>query len=31
MWEDATSIEFAALLAERIGGFTPPPAFTNSE
>jgi amidase len=28
MWEDATSIEFAALLAERIGGFTPPPAFT---
>jgi amidase len=27
MWEDATSIEFAALLAERIGGFTPPPAF----
>jgi amidase len=28
MWEDATSIEFAALLAERVGGFTPPPAFT---
>jgi len=28
MWEDVTSIEFAALLAERIGGFTPPPAFT---
>ena len=28
MWEDGTSIEFAALLAERIGGFTPPPAFT---
>ena len=27
MWEDATSIEFAALLADRIGGFTPPPAF----
>jgi amidase len=27
MWEDATSIEFAALLAERIGGFTPPPDF----
>jgi amidase len=27
MWEDATSIEFAALLAERIGGFMPPPAI----
>ena len=30
MWEDGTSIEFAALLAERIGGFTPPPAFAAS-
>ena len=29
MWEDATSIEFAALLAERIGGFTPPPQFAS--
>jgi amidase len=29
MWEDATSIEFAALLAERIGGFTPPPQFAD--
>jgi amidase len=29
MWEDATSIEFAALLADRIGGFTPPPQFTD--
>jgi len=27
MWEDATSIEFAALLADRIGGFVPPPGF----
>jgi len=27
MWEDATPIEFAALLAERIGGFTPPPTM----
>jgi amidase len=27
MWEDGTSIEFAALLADVIGGFTPPPAF----
>jgi amidase len=27
MWEDTTSIEFAALLAETIGGFTEPPAF----
>jgi amidase len=27
MWEDATSIEFAALLADVVGGFTPPPAF----
>ena len=30
MWEDATSIEFAALLAERIGGFAQPPAFAES-
>jgi amidase len=29
MWEDATSIEFAALLADRIGGFTPPPQFAD--
>jgi amidase len=27
MWEDATPIEFAALLAEVAGGFMPPPAF----
>ena len=27
MWEDGTSIEFAALLTDLIGGFTPPPAF----
>jgi amidase len=27
MWEDATSIEFAALLSDVIGGFSPPPAF----
>ena len=27
MWEDATSIEFAALFADRIGGFTAPPGF----
>ena len=27
MWEDGTSIEFAALLAELVGGFTEPPAF----
>jgi amidase len=26
MWEDGTSIEFGALLAEILGGFTPPPA-----
>ena len=25
MWEDQTSIEFAALLSESIGGFSPPP------
>jgi hypothetical protein len=27
MWEDATSIEFAALLSEVTGGFVPPPAY----
>jgi len=27
MWEDRTSIESAALLSERVGGFTAPPAF----
>jgi amidase len=27
MWEDGTSIEFAALLSEVVGGFTAPPAF----
>jgi amidase len=27
MWEDGTSIEFAALLSELIGGFSAPPAF----
>ena len=27
MWEDGTSIEFAALLANIAGGFTAPPAF----
>ena len=27
MWEDGTSIEFAALLSDVVGGFTPPPAF----
>jgi amidase len=27
MWEDATSIEFAALLSEVVGGFAVPPAF----
>ena len=27
MWEDGTSIEFAALLADVVGGFTPPPGF----
>ena len=27
MWEDGTSIEFAALLADVIGGFVPPPLF----
>jgi amidase len=28
MWEDASSIEFAALLADRIGGFRQPPGFS---
>jgi amidase len=27
LWEDGTSIEFAALLSDVIGGFTVPPAF----
>ena len=27
MWEDATSIELAALLSDIVGGFTPPPSF----
>jgi len=27
MWEDGTSIEFAALLSDMAGGFTAPPAF----
>jgi amidase len=27
MWEDGTSIEFAALMSESVGGFTAPPAF----
>jgi len=27
MWEDATAIEFAALLSDAIGGFRPPPEF----
>ena len=27
MWEDATSIEFAALLSDLVGGFTAPPEF----
>jgi amidase len=27
MWEDGTPIEFAALLADLVGGFTPPPAL----
>ncbi len=27
MWEDATSIEFAALLADVVGGFSAPPAY----
>ncbi len=26
-WEDATPIEFAALLTREIGGFTPPPGY----
>jgi amidase len=29
MWEDGTSIEFAARLADMVGGFTPPPAFAD--
>jgi amidase len=27
MWEDATSIECAALLSDVVGGFVPPPAL----
>ena len=27
MWEDGTSIEFAALLSNLVGGFSAPPAF----
>jgi amidase len=27
MWEDGTSIEFARLLSDLVGGFTAPPAF----
>jgi amidase len=27
MWEDGTSIEFASLLSEVVGGFAVPPAF----
>jgi amidase len=29
MWEDSTSIEFAALLSDVIGGFKAPPAFAD--
>lgn len=27
MWEDGTSIEFAALLSDLVGGFVPPPGY----
>jgi amidase len=27
MWEDATSIEFAALLSDVTGGFVAPPSY----
>jgi amidase len=30
MWEDATSIECAALLSDVVGGFVPAPAFSSS-
>jgi amidase len=30
IWEDGTAIEFAALLADRVGGFSTPPAFVAS-
>ena len=30
MWEDATAIEFAARLADVIGGFAAPPAYSSS-
>jgi amidase len=29
MWEDSTAIEFAALLADVVDGFSPPPAFND--
>ena len=31
MWEDDTSIEFAALLTDLLGGFTAPAAFQDRE
>ena len=30
MWEDGTSIEFAALLSDLVGGFSVPPAYRES-
>jgi amidase len=30
IWEDGTSIEFAALLADLVGGFIPPPGYGSS-
>ena len=30
MWEDGTSIEFAALLGDLVGGFIPPPGYGSS-
>jgi amidase len=27
MWEDGTSIEFTALLADLVGGYTAPPGY----
>ena len=30
MWEDGTAIEFAALLADLVGGFVPPPGYESS-
>jgi amidase len=29
-WEDATPLEFAALLGQEIGGFKPPPGYGTS-